>query len=152
MTCKKVAQIFLDFPQSNTLYKVNNSLVQRFDFAEVEEIVVKNPLKRLHSFFDYDDSKQQPTITPQELPKLFRTMFYADKMTKITQLLIEWQLLTMLRPKEASSLKWSDIDWENLKIVIPAERMKAKRAHDVPLSKQALQILEEMKRFKHSIL
>ncbi|EIJ70018.1 hypothetical protein HMPREF1050_1890 [Haemophilus parahaemolyticus HK385] len=41
-----------------------------FDFAEVEEIVVKNPLKRLHSFFDYDDSKQQPTITPQELPKL----------------------------------------------------------------------------------
>ena len=151
MTCKKVAQIFLDFPQSNTLYKVNNSLVQMFDFAEVEEIVVKNPLKRLHSFFDYDDSKQQPTITPQELPKLFRTIFYADKMTKITQLLIEWQLLTMLRPKEASSLKWSDIDWENLKIVIPAERMKAKRAHDVPLSKQALQILEEMKRFKHSI-
>ena len=152
MTCKKVAQIFLDLPQSNTLYKVNNSLVQMFDFAEVEEIVVKNPLKRLHSFFDYDDSKQQPTITPQELPKLFRTIFYADKMTKITQLLIEWQLLTMLRPKEASSLKWSDIGWENLKIVIPAERMKAKRAHDVPLSKQALQILEEMKRFKHSIL
>ena len=73
-------------------------------------------------------------------------------MTKITQLLIEWQLLTMLRPKEASSLKWSDIDWENLKIVIPTERMKAKRAHDVPLSKQALQILEEVKRFKHSIL
>ena len=58
----------------------------------------------------------------------------------------------MLRPKEASSLKWSDIDWENLKIVILAERMKAKRDHDVPLSKQALQILEEMKRFKHSIL
>ncbi|OOR95187.1 hypothetical protein B0185_08535 [Haemophilus parahaemolyticus] len=70
MTCKKVAQVFLDCPQSNTLYKVNNSLVQMFDFAEVEEIVVKNPLKRLHSFFDYDDSKQQPTITPQELPKL----------------------------------------------------------------------------------
>ncbi len=78
--------------------------------------------KRLHSFFDYEDSKQQPTITPQELPKLFRTIFYADKMTKITQLLIEWQLLTMLHPKEASSLKWSDIDWENLKIVIPAEK------------------------------
>ena len=76
--------------------------------------------------------------------------FYGTQ--KITQLLIEWQLLTMLRPKEASSLKWSDIDWENLKIVIPAERMKAKRDHDVPLSKQALQILEEMKRFKHSIL
>ena len=38
MTCKKVAQVFLDCPQSNTLYKVNNSLVQMFDFAEVEEI------------------------------------------------------------------------------------------------------------------
>lgn len=151
MTCKKVAQIFLDFPQSNTLYKVNNSLVQMFDFAEVEEIIQRNPLKRLHSFFDYNEAKQQPTITPQDLPKLFRTLFFANNITKITQLLIEWQLLTMLRPKEASSLRWSDVDWDNLRIIIPAERMKAKREHDILLSKQALQILEEMKKYKHSL-
>lgn len=62
-----------------------------------------------------------------------------------TRCLIEWQLLTLVRPSEASGARWEEIDLNAKLWTIPAERMKAKREHIVPLSPQALEILEVMK-------
>ena len=62
-----------------------------------------------------------------------------------TRCLIEWQLLTLVRPSEASGSRWIEIDFEKKVWTIPGERMKAKREHIVPLSCQALEILEIMK-------
>lgn len=62
-----------------------------------------------------------------------------------TRCLIKWQLLTLVRPSEASGARWSEIDLDAKLWTIPAERMKAKREHIVPLSQQALDILEVMK-------
>ncbi len=62
-----------------------------------------------------------------------------------TRCLIEWQLLTLARPSEASGAQWAEIDLNAKLWTIPAERMKAKREHIVPLSSQAVEILEVMK-------
>lgn len=62
-----------------------------------------------------------------------------------TRCLIEWQLLTLVRPSEASGTRWEEIDLDSKLWTIPAERMKAKREHIVPLSPQALEILDAMK-------
>lgn len=62
-----------------------------------------------------------------------------------TRCLTEWQLLTLVRPSEASGARWAEIDLDAKLWTIPAERMKAKREHIVPLSSQALDILEVMK-------
>ena len=62
-----------------------------------------------------------------------------------TRCLIEWQLLTLVRPSEASGTRWVEIDLDAKLWTIPAERMKAKREHIVPLSSHALEILEMMK-------
>ena len=62
-----------------------------------------------------------------------------------TRCLIEWQLLTLVRPSEASGARWTEIDLDAKLWTIPAERMKARREHIVPLSPQALEILEVMK-------
>lgn len=62
-----------------------------------------------------------------------------------TRCLIEWQLLTLVRPSEASGARWAEIDLDAKLWTIPAERMKAKREHIVPLSPQALDILEVMR-------
>lgn len=62
-----------------------------------------------------------------------------------TRCLIEWQLLTLVRPSEASGTRWAEINLDAKLWTIPAERMKAKREHIVPLSPQALEILEVMK-------
>lgn len=62
--------------------------------------------------------------------------------------MIEWQLLTILRPAEAVQVEWMDIDWKAKALHIPAERMKGgKRPHSVPLSPQALNVLEQMKKY-----
>ena len=51
----------------------------------------------------------------------------------------------MVRPSETAGTRWEEIDFKNKLWNIPAERMKKKRAHSVPLTEQTLEILEEMK-------
>lgn len=61
-----------------------------------------------------------------------------------TRCLVEWQLLTLVRPSEASDARWAEIDIDAKLRTIPAERMKVQREHIVPLSPQALELLEVM--------
>jgi integrase len=51
----------------------------------------------------------------------------------------------MVRPGEAAAAKWSEIDFQKAEWTIPAERMKKNRDHIVPLSDQALQLLEVLR-------
>lgn len=85
-----------------------------------------------------------PTLRPEELPRLMRSLVMSN-LSVPTRCLIEWQLLTLVRPSEASGARWAEIDLDAKLWTIPAERMKAKREHIVPLSPQALDILEIMK-------
>ncbi len=50
-----------------------------------------------------------------------------------------------LRPKEIRCMKWAYVDFENRKIVIPAEEMKMREEHIVPISDQVLGYLEELR-------
>jgi integrase len=52
--------------------------------------------------------------------------------------------LTMTRPIELRLMRRSEIVWPNATWRIPAERMKMRRPHDVPLSTQALNILRDI--------
>ncbi|HDR1022692.1 TPA: tyrosine-type recombinase/integrase [Pasteurella multocida] len=144
---KTLQPALLPLKNSNTLYKLNIALNQIFQLAEDEELIPKNPFRKIHEHFNYIETKNQPTITPEELPHLFKVINSAN-IQKPTALLIEWQLLTILRPAEAVKIEWTDIDFKNSSLHIPAERMKGgRRSHDVPLSSQALYILEQMKKF-----
>lgn len=50
--------------------------------------------------------------------------------------------LTMTRPGDVRLMRRSEIDFDKARWRIPAERMKMRRPHDVPLSKQTIGILE----------
>lgn len=50
-----------------------------------------------------------------------------------------------LRPGEVRGLEWSEVDVDNALIRIPLGKMKSRRLHTVPLCRQALQIIEELK-------
>ncbi len=50
----------------------------------------------------------------------------------------------MTRPAEASSTRWEEIDLESKIWTIPPERMKKRREHRIPLTEQALLLLETM--------
>lgn len=52
--------------------------------------------------------------------------------------------LTMTRPGDVRGLRRSEINFDRAIWSIPAERMKMRRPHDVPLSKQAIKVLKDV--------
>lgn len=122
-------------------------LVQRINeimiYAVNTGLIDANPASGIGNAFERPKKQHMPTIRPEELPKLMRTISMSN-LSIPTRCLLEWQLLTLIRPAEASATAWAEIDIENREWRIPAERMKAKREHIVPLSDQALEILEIM--------
>lgn len=67
------------------------------------------------------------------------------RITRQTFLAIKLMLLTFLRTKELVHGKWTEIDFEKRLWIVPADRMKMKRDHIVPLSRQTINVLEELK-------
>jgi integrase len=64
-----------------------------------------------------------------------------QKMHVITKLGLQFTALTACRSGEVRGAHWSEIDLEREEWHIPAERMKMRRPHIVPLSKQALAVI-----------
>ncbi|HBT5337401.1 TPA: tyrosine-type recombinase/integrase, partial [Klebsiella pneumoniae] len=123
-------------------------LVQRINeimiYAVNTGLIDANPASGVGMAFEKPRKQNMPTLRPEELPKLMRSLVMSN-LSVPTRCLIEWQLLTLVRPSEASGARWAEIDLDAKLWTIPAERMKAKREHIVPLSRQALEMLEVMK-------
>lgn len=62
-----------------------------------------------------------------------------------TIIAIKLLILTFVRTGELRKAKWSEIDLENARWKIPAEHMKKRRPHIVPISKQVNALLLELK-------
>jgi integrase len=77
----------------------------------------------------------------QELPKFLRTL---RKRNGIAASALEFTILTACRTNEVLGAQWSEIDLNSRLWVIPKNRMKARREHIVPLSSQAIKILEHL--------
>lgn len=63
----------------------------------------------------------------------------------ITRKALELAPYVFLRSRELAGIRWDEIDLENGWIEIPAERMKKKRPHVVPITSKVLEIIEYMK-------
>ncbi len=63
----------------------------------------------------------------------------------IGALALQFVILTAARSGEVRGMTWAEIDLEQRTWVIPARRMKARREHRVPLSSQALFLLDQVK-------
>ena len=64
---------------------------------------------------------------------------------RVTTLAFEFLILTAARTSEIRGMVWAEVDLENAIWEIPADRMKAKRSHRVPLSNQAMAILRQVR-------
>lgn len=91
--------------------------------------------------------KHQAAVRPEELPDLLRGVDAYDKTTGDTLTRLALQLLgaTFVRTGELLGATWDEFDLEAGLWAIPGGRMKMKTEHVVPLSRQALAILEELR-------
>jgi integrase len=63
---------------------------------------------------------------------------------------LEFTILTAARTGETIGARWTELDLLDKTWTVPAERMKARREHRVPLSARALAILEELHAHRHA--
>jgi integrase len=103
-----------------------------------------NPLSGITSAFKKVKAKSHPAITPEQLPWLLKLINGAE-LKRVTRCLIEWQLHTITRSNESASAKWADIDLDKKLWVIPSDVMKMDKPHLVPLTLQALSLLEVLR-------
>lgn len=122
-------------------------LVQRINeimiYAVNTDLINADPVSDADMAFE-KPQKNMPTLRPEELQKLMRSLVMSN-LSVPTRFHIKWPLLTLVRPSEASAARWAEIDLDAKLWTIPAERMKAKREHIVPISYQALEFLEVMR-------
>jgi integrase len=86
------------------------------------------------------------SVTLDELPDLVKAIYMNEaRLYRQTHLCLKLMLLTFVRTTELIEAKWSEFDFGKAMWVIPAERMKTRKLHKVPLSKQALAILYQLK-------
>ncbi|GAA3946790.1 tyrosine-type recombinase/integrase [Chitinophaga oryziterrae] len=86
------------------------------------------------------------SLSVDKFPKFLIDLHnYQGRLTRQTYLAIRLMFLTFVRTKELIQVKWTEIDFDKALWIIPAERMKMRSPHLVPLSKQATRILEELK-------
>jgi integrase len=80
------------------------------------------------------------------LPYTEMPAFMADLRARpaLAAMALELGVLTATRTSEVLNAKWTEFDLDAGLWIIPAERMKARREHRVPLSKRALAIVKEL--------
>jgi len=85
------------------------------------------------------------SIEIDELPGLLKAIEVNDaRLFKQTILALKLMLLTFVRTSELINATWDEFDLANKVWSIPAERMKMRKAHTVPLSNQSVSILQEL--------
>ncbi|HNY71656.1 MAG TPA: integrase arm-type DNA-binding domain-containing protein [Syntrophorhabdus sp.] len=81
---------------------------------------------------------------PKEVAELLRAID-GFKGTFPVKCALKLAPMLFVRPGELRQMEWAEIDLDNAQWNLPAEKMKMKQPHIVPLSKQAVSILEELK-------
>jgi integrase len=76
-------------------------------------------------------------LTQEELAEIWRALGY-DHVSDMIRLLV----LTGQRRDEITKLRWSEIDFDKALLTLPPARTKNRRTHELPLSPQALAILQ----------
>ncbi len=90
--------------------------------------------------------KHQAAVRPEDFPDLLRAIAAYEQIgDKQTRLALELLALTFTRTNELIGATWSEFDMDAGIWVVPAARMKMKTEHLVPLSTQAIAILEQLK-------
>ena len=114
-----------------------------YDLARVTGRAVHNPLEGLHKFLQTRAAENYAHVANEELPALLRAIT-SYPHAKDVRLGLRLLALVAARPSELREAKWTEFDFDKKLWTIPAERMKKRREHLVPLSRQAIEALKEL--------
>jgi integrase len=115
-------------------YAVAHGYSKRNPAAEIRPSDILKPTRK----------QNMARIDVMELPALLRAIELYDGRP-LTRQAIKLMALTFVRTSELICARWDEFDLEARRWAIPATRMKMKTPHIVPLSAQAVEVLELLK-------
>lgn len=117
-----------------------------YKFAQLQGVEIDNPAESIANSSIARFRARSRVLSPKEIHLFFKALDESEKYFTIKKGIL-FLLYTMVRKSEFTDAKWDEIDFKNSVWTIPAERMKARREHNVYLSNQALDMLTAFKMY-----
>ena len=117
-----------------------------FAYACIRGILSQNPLANINRsdlLVTKHKTQNQLRVEPEKFPELLKAI---DSYSGILpQIGLQLMSLLFVRPGELRNAAWDEFDFDKKLWTIPATKMKMRRPHLVPLSKQAIVLLQRLK-------
>ena len=128
------------------LQRIKRRIAAVFRFAVANSYTRLNPVSEIGDALKVHKTQNYARIAESELPQFLKDL-NAYKGHKQTALAMRLLMLTFVRTGGMRFATWEEFDFDKAQWRIPAERMKMDKPHIVPLSTQALDVLEGLKAF-----
>ena len=128
-----------------TALRLRSTIGAVFRFAIASGLAENDPTFALRDALITPKVKPRAALTnTKQLGGLMRAIdgFEGQATTRIA---MELLAIVVTRPGEVRHARWGEFDLENAIWIIPAERMKMRQPHKVPLPKRALELLSELR-------
>lgn len=143
-----VLQRIRDAGKTSVLIRVKGYISQLFRYAAARGLADHDPIAMLHGAINVPPHKHYRSISnPSDVAELLRGV--NSFPLRRSRLATTFAIYAMCRQGELRGATWSEIDLSRREWRIPAERMKKRRPHIVPLSDQLMSILDAMKDCSH---
>ena len=136
--------------QNETARRILQIISQVYRYAVITGRAKRNPATDLHGALRPRKVVHRAAITePAKVAQLLRN---CDSYVGYFPIICALRLapLVFVRPTELRAAEWTEFNFESKEWRIPAQRMKMKQMHIVPLAKQAMAILEELHAYSGS--
>lgn len=140
--CRKVE----DRKAYDVARRIKQSCGQIFRYGIASGRVDRDPTQDIKDALRPYKLEHYPTLDIREVPEFIRALDRNEaRLFPDTRLAMKLLMLTFVRTSELINAPWSEIDLDEATWIIPASRMKMRRDHIVPLSRQVIEILRELK-------
>jgi integrase len=141
---KALSPIWLEIPE--TARRVRQRIKTVFDWAKAAGFRSgDNPVEGVSKVLPKHDGQQEhfAAMPYAQVPAFIQKLREYEGVS--TKLAFELLILTAARTSEVLKAKWTEFNLDGKMWIVPADRMKAKREHRVPLSARCIEILEAAK-------
>jgi integrase len=127
-----------------TAARVKQTIGQVFNYAIATDRAETNPTLALRGALQTRKEKHYSALTePDKIALLIRNI--EGYPYTVIRCALRFSALVFCRPGEIRHGEWAEVDFEKAEWRIPSEKMKMKRPHIVPLARQAVDVLTELK-------
>jgi|TARA_B100002051_G_scaffold275009_1_gene317560 integrase len=127
-----------------TAHRIHQRIRSIFQFAIMNDWTERNPAADLYKLLQPVKKSRMQSLPLKELPEYLRSLDKADNLHYVTRTALKLIIMLFVRTRELIEAKWEEINFEQALWRIPAERMKMRVEHLVPLPTQAMKLIREL--------